>query len=213
MTTLIKSLLMIVLVQVFLLGQKKNLTTFTNLKPKSENDIHFELGIRDELIWVFTNQYENPNYKNKTEFLYPINLHLSAGIRFLNSYKIDFRFGLMSNGDYIFGFDEGLFFQTDLFNTNLFGTAGIDFFNNSLASGGTTEAGGQFTFYFLGLGYENETSRNFSIDIVYGFPGKNRVYTTTPPSAYGLDGSQYLTDKINGLFKIGFQYSFVLVGK
>ena len=185
----------------------QSLKKLYRIEYANEKTLFFELGIRDDLIAAFTNQFDNPVYKNKIEFFYPINLHLSAGIRFLKQYKIDFRFGIMTNGDYIFGIDGGFFFQADLLKTDFYGTAGVDFFNNNLANSGITNADGTFTFYFLGLGYKASTT--FDIDIMYGFPGKNKVYTTTPVSAYGIAGNQYFEDKINGLLKIGFQYSFI----
>jgi hypothetical protein len=201
---MIKLLILVFIISSLLLGQVDAIKISNN----SGTSANFEFGIRDEAIVIFSNEsdeYDYPIYKNEVKFLLPINLHLSAGIRFLKQYKIDFRFGIITNTDYIFGLEEGLFFKADLFNTTFFGTAGIDFFNNSLANGGTTNPHGKFTFYFIGLGYE--TSRNFDFDIMYGFPAGNRVYATGP--ALAVYGGQIFEKKINGLFKLGFQYSFI----
>ena len=174
-----------------------------------EHNVKYELAIRDELIFLFNREYNNVEMrmKNNIKFVLPFNLHIVAGIKFLNQYKIDFRFGFIADQDYILGFEEGIFFKAKLFNTNYFGTAGVYFFNNSLASDGITETGGEFTFYCIGLGYE--TSQNFSLDITYCFPGGNKVYAKEPTAIYGIGGGQFFDKSIGGLMRIGFQYSFI----
>jgi hypothetical protein len=188
------------------LSFRERLDTVT--REDSKENLHFEFGIRDELIFMFSNEFNSQNMKfeNSIKFLLPFNFHLTAGLRFLRHYKIDFRFGILAANDYIFGFDDGFYLQSGLPNSKFYGVIGVDFFNNNLASDGTTETGGNFIFYCFGLGYE--TSGNFSIDIIYSFPSGNKVYAKEPAGLYGGIPGQFYYKRMNGLIRLGFQYSF-----
>jgi hypothetical protein len=173
------------------------------------NELNFELGINDELILMLANEFNTHDgkFKNTIKFLLPYNFHITAGVRFLRYYKIDYRFGILAAQDYVLGIDEGLYFQAGLPNSKIYGVIGVDFFNNNLASDGITETGGNFTFYSFGLGYE--ASENFSVDIMYSFPGGNKIYAREPAGLYGDAPGLFYYKKINGLIRLGFQYSFI----
>ena len=71
-----------------------------------------------------------------------------------------------------------------------------------------TETGGKFVFYALGLGYN--ASRNFNMEILYSIPNNsNNVYAKSPAEDYGGTPGQFYDKKINGLIRLGFQYSFI----
>jgi hypothetical protein len=186
------------------LSFRESLDTVT--REDLKENLHFELGIRDELIFMLSNEFnsEDRKFENTIKLLLPYNFHLTAGVKFLRYYKIDFRFGILAANDYVFGFDEGLYFQAGLPNSKFYWVIGVDFFNNNLASDGNTWTGGNFTFYCFGLGYES--SKNFSIDILYSFPSGNKVYAKEPSFKMG---GRYYEKKINGLIRLGFQYSFI----
>lgn len=217
---MIKFLLIIILTTPLIFGQlqidckKGNLEPIKNLNSSASlnlnNGIHFELGIRDELILMQANEFSSQDrkFENKVKLLLPYNFHLTAGIRFLRYYKIDYRLGILAAQDYILGIDEGLYFQTSLPNSEFYGVIGLDFFNNNLASDGMTETGGKFILYCFGLGYE--ASRNFNMEILYSIPNNsNRIYAESPAADYGGIPGQFYDKKINGLIRLGFQYSFI----
>jgi hypothetical protein len=179
-------------------------------KTATKNNLHFALGIRDELILMPENSYSFETNKEGFAFrtFLPFNLHLCAGIRFYKYYKVDLRFGLIASADVNYwGFDEGIFFSMLLFNSHFYGTAGIDFFNDYGEGHNSAFSGGNFTFYCLGLGYE--TSTHFDFDLVYYIPNKE-VYGYDINTGYGNPPYGQTHNKKNyGLITLGFQYSFI----
>ncbi len=174
----------------------------------SREEIDFELGIRDDFIFMF---YRGSNIKtnnagNSVKFSYYPNLHLSAGLRLLNYYKIDFRIGLTLVDENYSGLDEGLYFQADLFKTNIYGIAGIDFFNDIGEDHNLGVSSGKFVLYCIGTGYE--FSKNFNIDLTYNIPNK-KIYGYSRNLGYLPQGQTYNMVN-NGLLKIGAQISIVL---
>jgi hypothetical protein len=195
---MMKTLMFILLIPVLLFGQE-NKTLPQNGFEASTN---FELGIRDDFI-IMHGRYFN---RDEVSSGIPFNLHLAAGVRFLKHYKADLRFGfnVPSGGDFE-GSDAGIYLLADLFNTDLFATSGIDFFSvGSISHGSASNAGGSLiTFYCFGIGYN--TSENFELDIIYYVPDHK---------TYGQDASwgpnaETIYRTVNGLFRIGFQYSFI----
>lgn len=189
-------------------GRKDSISTGSH--KNNFKDVKFELGVRDEILWMYTNLYNyNNGSANFTKSIYvPIDLHLTAGISFLEHYKIDFRIGIMYVYEDFTGLDKGIFFKADLFNTNFYGTVGIDFINNLGEGHGVTvysEAGGKTTFLCIGAGYG--LSKHFIFDLMYYYT-KDKVYGYNIVSYSSTDYKRY--DKINnGLLVLGFQYSFV----
>jgi hypothetical protein len=177
-------------------------------KFKSAYAINFELGIRDEIYFMFTRLYNNRDgMSNYTKgIIPPINFKLTAGLSFFNHFEIDFRLGIMYVYEDYYGLDKGIFFQVDLFNTNFYGIAGIDLFNNGGDAHGVTaysESGGNTTSLCLGFGYR--LSKHFNFDLSYYFP-KNKVYGYD--QVYNSFIQRY--NKINnGLLVFGFQYVFI----
>ena len=179
---------------------------------KNKNAVNFELGIRDELAFMFANLYNyrtgSSNYINTST---PLNLHLSVGFSFLENYKIDFRFGLLFVYEDYYGLDKGIFLESKLFKNNFYGVLGIDFFSNGGNAHGVTvysQSGGNITSLCFGIGYS--TSKNFNIDLTY-YLLLNKVYGYNYV-AYD-DNGNYINrhyDKINyGVLTLGFQYSFI----
>ena len=190
--------------------KNKNVKTLSANKSTdgnlSTNNNRFELGVGNSLILMFVKTY---NYKKngmentiKANF---IDIHLSAGFRFLQYYKIDFRFGYYLVYENFGGPNEGIFLQRYLFNTNIYGIAGIDFFKNIGNSHNSAESGGNFIFTCLGLGYNG--TKNFSLEMIYWIPNK-KVFGTN--YVFGTNGSVSYYNMINnGLLGIGFQWSFI----
>jgi len=191
-----------------------------SLSPQTHNDnnltkppedsvyaVKIELGIRDEVIHMYTKLYD---YSSINESIIqagalPINFHLTAGLRLFENYKLDYRIGLMYVYEDFYGIDKGLFLQADLFKS-FYGTVGIDFINNGGDAHGVTiysGAGGKTTFYCFGLGYN--LSKHFTMDLMYYYP-KDKVF------GYNIDnmtGKRY--DKIdNGCIVLGIQYCLIL---
>jgi hypothetical protein len=173
--------------------------------PAKEKEVDFELGIRYELLLMFANLYNNASGlgKNALEFSNsPLNFHLTAGLRFINNYKIYLTGGLMVVYEDFLGFDGGIFFEASLYNPGPFGVIGVDFFNDSGEEHNLSSSGGNFTFYCIGAGYN--FSKHFDIDLMYYVPN-NKVFGSD------LDFQTYqLHNKTdNGLLKLGFEYKFV----
>ncbi len=169
-------------------------------------EANFEVGFRYEFSYM-SSKILNGNHSYLSYYLLPIplfNLHLTTGFRFLKNYKIDFRIGVKSIYEDFIGLEEGIFFQANLFNSKIFGTVGIDFFQNGGSAHGTSASGGDNMFYCIGVGYQ--TSDDFNIDIIYYFPD-NKIY------GHNIDVNSYPYkeyDKIvNNLISLGFQYSFI----
>ena len=168
---------------------------------KSAFALSFKLGIRDELDLMLVKYRAG----NSIEFgILPINIHLTTGVRFLEHYKIDIRYGIMVIYEDFEGFDIGIFLQYNLFSSNFYGSLGIDYFNAIGSSHNSGSTGGSFTFYCLGLGYN--VSKHFNLDLMYCFPNE-KVFAYYQSDFF----SQYqgFNEIDNGLIKIGFQYSFL----
>ncbi|HED05600.1 MAG TPA: hypothetical protein ENI61_02815 [Ignavibacteria bacterium] len=182
------------------------------------SDIKFELGIRDELIMMFAKvySYEKGKISNTVEYaynvfpvrynIYPLNFHLTLGLSFSKYYKIDFRFGITAVYVDFTGIDEGIFFKANFFEQKFYGTAGVDFFQNAGFGHNLSESWGNFTFLCLGFGYN--ISRNFIIDLIYYYP-TSKVYGNNQVSNYPESGYTNYNKVVNGLIKLGFQYSFI----
>jgi hypothetical protein len=192
---------------------KKSTTFKPNLSVIQESiDLHFELGIRDESIFMFANLYKGQgvNAANSIESIrVPINFHLTLGLSFLDYFKIDIRTGIMVAFEDFYGYDEGIFLNVYPFKTDFFAAAGIDIMHNSGEEHGTADysiSGGSATFYCLGLGYS--VSRHFDIDLMYYIPN-DRVFGFNNVIIYETNTWKHF-DKIDyGLLAIGVQYSFI----
>ncbi len=169
------------------------------------SSVNFELGIGYNFILMFVNQY-NPQKKvveNSIKHSF-LDIQLSVGLRFRQHYDINFRFGFDEVDEDFGGFNGGIFFASGLFGSNIYGMCGIDFYNNFGNSHNTSESGGNFIFYCLGVGYR--ATKNITWNLMYWIPNKKMFGTNT---VFKDDKFKYY-DKINyGLLKIGFQYSFV----
>ncbi len=168
-------------------------------------NVNFEIGLRDELVLMFVNEHNFSvnRTENTLQLFLPINLHLCAGVEFLDHYKIDIRFGLLFVYEDFSGLDEGIFFQGDLFD-RIYGTAGADFFYDTPNSHNGGGSGGNFILYGIGLGYK--TSDNFNIDMMFYLPDK-KVFGFDRDNSYSP--AQTYNKVNNGLVKLGFQYSFI----
>ena len=166
----------------------------------SEFSTNFELGIRDEIMIMYGKDLN----KKVAKSTLPINFHLAAGVRFLKHYKADLRFGFNYAFEDFMGFDAGIYLLADLFNTDIFATAGIDHFQVAQAGHGYTYTGGAITFYCFGLGYN--TSKKFELDIIYCIPDR-KIYGHDGEMGIHMNETYYKI--VDGLLKIGFQYSFI----
>ncbi|PIU45809.1 MAG: hypothetical protein COS95_01885 [Ignavibacteriales bacterium CG07_land_8_20_14_0_80_59_12] len=185
--------------------------------------VDLELGIRQEMVCMLSNLHGENSVKtimteSGVDPMYiplevlvglAINSHLTLGFRFLEHYKIDFRCGYMSVYEDFMGLDGGIYLQADLFNTNFYGTAAIDYVINGGNSHGAwyySESGGETTL--LGLGFGCNASKHFNLDVMFYYP-INKVY------GYDLipewdDGPKRYSKIVNGIIKFGIQYSFIL---
>ncbi len=184
------------------------LTDIPALDDSISNEVNFELGIGSNLILMFVNKYDSQN-KAVENSIKPsfLDIFFSVGFRFHQYYNINFRFGFDEIYEDFGGFNGGIFFESGLFASNIFGILGIDFYNNIGNSHNTSESGGNFIFYCLGAGYR--VSNNFTLNLMYWLPNKKVFGTNT---VYKDDSiiSYESYDKINhGLVRIGFQYSFI----
>lgn len=176
-----------------------------------EIDLSFSIGLRDEFIYMNANLY---NYlgggsSNVAEInLLPINLHIAVGLSFLKIYKIEFRTGIMAVYEDFMGTESGIFLQANLFHSNFYGTAGFDLFSNGGGAHGVmvySESGGDINFLCLGGGLN--TSKHFEIDLIYYFP-LNKSFGFNQVNSYPI--SQRYDKIVNGVIKLGFQYTFIL---
>ena len=184
-----------------------NHVTDSSVDNKSESEMSFTFGIRDELIFMSVNIRNN---QTNAMFL-PINIHLIQGIRFLKYFNISFIVGLLAfsydlNDDFDPGFDWGIFSKTKLFQTNIYAIIGIDFLSNNSSGGhGVTYLStdnGAITLYCFGLGFE--VSKNFSFDISHYVP-QNTTFEYVTDIYHNLTYDK----KLYGMTKFGFQYSFI----
>jgi len=189
---------------------KFKVPAFTYLaKEASDIDLNFQLGLRDAVILMDAKFY---NYSsgavNTTEFnVLPRNLHLAAGISFLNYYKIDFRAGEMRVYEDFYGIEKGVFFQANIFKSFFYLVGGYDDFSNGGESHGVvvySESGGDINFLCFGGGLN--ASKYFELDLIYYFP-LNKVYGFNQVN-YPVE--QHYDKIVNGILNIGFQYSFIL---
>ena len=178
--------------------EKQNSVLLLDSTNTSESNVNVYFGIRDEIIIMFGN-LENKNVV-KTDF--PINIHVLCGLKFLKYFKIEVRLGLIYVFDDFSGYDGGIYMLTHLFKTNIFTEVGIERFHNIGSSHGGSFSGGNITLLCFGIGYN--TSKNFNLDISYCIPDKRKI---------GIDeviGFRQTYDKVvNGLLRVGFQYSFI----
>ncbi len=174
---------------------------------RAENfPVTFELGIRDEFIIMLSKEYnvESNRVESMLNYTAPVNLHLSAGLGFLDHYKIDFRIGLTTVDENFWGLDEGIYFEGDIIG-KIYGMVGIDFFYDNGSSHNSAESGGSFKFYSLGLGCK--ASKNFSLDLSYCIPNE-KIYGYNINTSY-FPFTQTYNMVNNGLIKLGCQYSFI----
>ncbi len=182
-----------------------------NQSPSDDqSNVNFELGLRDEIAFQYTKLYNyRDGYSNYTKSAFlPINLHLAAGLRFSEYYKIDFRIGIIYVFEDFSGIDKGIFLQANLFKSNFYGTLGIDFFNNCREAHGImvySESGGDITSFCFGIGYN--LSKHFDLEVSYYLP-TNKVYGYNQVN-YGAIHIQRYEKINNGLLIIGFQYNFL----
>ncbi len=165
---MMKLFLFLILFSLSIISQENHNQQGYILKESSSvSEVNFELGIRDELDLMLVKYHAG----NSIEFgIIPINIHLTTGVRFLKSYKIDVRYGIMVIYEDFEGFDIGIFLLSDLFSSNFYGSLGIDYFNGIGSSHNSGSTGGSFTFFCLGLGYN--VSKHFNLDLMYCFPNE-----------------------------------------
>ena len=174
---------------------KKSDSNYTVSQPKSEYDAFFVLGFEDEMIFA-KEQYRTP---------FPFNIHFVLEFGFLKYYKVDMRMGFMVINDNFEGMDEGIFFKAGLFKTNIYLTAGIDFFSMmGQLPLGLSYSSGVYTSYCLGIGYN--VLRQFSLDAIYYIPGSRVI---VDHKAFNLEAIKQNEAINRGFISIGFQYSFI----
>ncbi|GBD89998.1 hypothetical protein BMS3Abin04_00714 [bacterium BMS3Abin04] len=182
--------------------QSTNIFTFHD---STSSGVNFELGIGYNLILMFVNKYNSQDKVVENSIKpSPLDIVFSVGLRFHQRYDINFRFGFDEIDEDFGGFNGGLFFESSLFGSNIYGTFGIDFYNNFGNSHNTSESGGNLIFYCLGVEYRANT--NFTWNLIYWVPNK-KVFGT---DIVFKDNKFIYYDKINhGLLRIGLQYSFI----
>jgi hypothetical protein len=170
----------------------------------SNNGIHFELGIREEFIKLYSNVTSYHNSNNLIGFI-PFNFHLNIAVGSPENFLLNFRFGPMGVYDDFYGLDWGLFFNKYISNSHYYGTIGLDDFFDVGTGHNFSESRAWIPFITLGAGYT--FLKDFDIDAIYYFPLKKvyghyqEEYSSTPYIVH--------TMKVNGLIKLGIQYSFI----
>lgn len=179
---------------------------YSNINETENNKIGFEIGIRDELYLMFANlsSSNSTGSANTLEAGFPLmNIHLTAGIRVLDNYRIYLQYGYAYVYEDFNGFDGGIFLEANLY-AGVYGLVGIDFLNKFGSSHGLSSSNEKsFTFYCAGVGYQ--FSKNFNIELAYYIPNDKVFGYNVNDYTY-----QYINKIDNGILKLGFEYIFSL---
>ena len=184
---------------------KTRSTNVSTLQDSTLSDVNFELGVGYNLLLMFVNKYNLQNKKVENS-INPslIDILFSFGFRFHKHYDVNFKFGFDEIGEDFGGLNGGIFFESDLFFSNIFGILGVGFYHSIGTSHNTSESGGNFIFYCLGFGYR--ATKNINLNLMYWIPNK-KVFGT---DIAFTDNKFIYYDKINhGVLRIGLQYSFI----
>ncbi len=167
-----------------------------------------EIDIRFESM-IMAVKIENKNIAS----IFPLNMQVTQGIKFLKYYKAKLRFGIIPGStklpdDFNLVFEVGLFFQATLLKSNIYGIVGVNLITNngndfSHGTGPVIEHEGSILFYSLGLGYE--ISKHLSLDLMYSIPNNKKFGHVDDYIA-----NQSYNKFVNGIITIGIQYTFIL---